>query len=147
MRTGLVSTVLAAALAVGLGGTTLALAADATTITPTTHRQIQLVKAPGFNAGGTWSIYQSNMLIATLKVTQDAQGNLAGTATNPGSGTTGTIEQGFVDGNYIYFVIPWSDGSRGRYIGSLQPDRRLGGVSTDLAHPTSQAAWNTDQTF
>lgn len=61
--------------------------------------------------------------------------------------TTGTFEQGFVDGTYIEFVIAWSNGSKGRYIGSLGADRRLGGVSTDLAHPESQATWASNRTF
>ncbi|MFD8998293.1 hypothetical protein [Streptomyces abikoensis] len=134
-------------LAVGLGGIVLAPTADAAHHQPTQLSAARLVKAPGFNASGTWSVYQSNVLIATLTVTQDAQGNLTGTASKSGSSATGTIEQGFVDGSYIFFVIPWSDGTKGRYIGSLGADRHLSGASTDLAHPTSQATWHTTQAF
>ncbi|AZQ74941.1 hypothetical protein EKH77_30510 [Streptomyces luteoverticillatus] len=139
--------VVSLALAASLGGIALAPTADAAHHQSAPLSVARLVKAPGFNAAGTWSIYQSNVLIATLNVTQDAQGNLTGTASKSGSSATGTIDQGFVDGNYIYFVIPWSDGTKGRYIGSLGADRHLSGVSTDLAHPTSQATWNTTQAF
>ncbi|MEU7135739.1 hypothetical protein [Streptomyces sp. NPDC046261] len=146
MRTRFATVLLA--LTVGLGGT---LAPAAATAHPHSAPAsvARVVKAPGFNASGTWTMYQSNLINATLTVTQDAQGNLTGTA-RKGSTTgsvTGTIEQGFVDGNYIYFVIPWTDGTRGRCIGSLGTDRRLSGVTTDVAHPTSQATWYTTQTF
>lgn len=45
------------------------------------------------------------------------------------------------------FVIAWSDGARGRYIGSRGSDGRLSRVTTDLAHPASQATWYTTWTF
>ncbi|QCX74330.1 hypothetical protein C9F11_03135 [Streptomyces sp. YIM 121038] len=140
-------TALALTLAVGLGGIVLAPTAGAAPPGSGSAAAAPLVKAPGFNVTGTWGIYQSNEIHATLNVTQDAQGNLTGTAAKAVGTATGPIEQGFVDGNYLYFVIPWTDGSKGRYIGSLGPDRRLSGVATDLSTPTSQADWNTVRTF
>lgn len=139
-------TTAAVALVVALGGITLAPAAQAATAHQPSAAPLVRAAAADFNAGGFWTIYQSNSANATLSVTQDAQGNLTGLA-RTGSSTTGTIEQGFVDGNSIYFVIAWSDGARGRYIGSRGSDGRLSGVSTDLAHPTSQATWYTTWTF
>ncbi|MGW8974258.1 hypothetical protein [Streptomyces platensis] len=142
MRVRLVTA--AVALSVALGGTVLvAPAAQAEAHRPSAP--VATAAAPGFNVGGIWTLYQSNSANATLSVTQDAQGKLTGAA-RTGSATTGTIE-GFVDGSYLYFVIAWSDGSRGRYIGSRDADGRLGGVSTDLAHPSSQATWYTTWTF
>ncbi|SEC62295.1 hypothetical protein SAMN05428945_3404 [Streptomyces sp. 2224.1] len=133
----------AVALAVALGGITLGPAAQAAD-----HRSsvAPMTKASaGFNVGGIWTIYQSNSSNATLSVTQDAQGRLTGIARS-GSTTTGTIE-GFVDGTYLSFVISWSDGAKGRYIGSRGSDGRLSGVTTDLTHPTSQATWYTTWSF
>ncbi|MFD3419646.1 hypothetical protein [Streptomyces decoyicus] len=140
-------TTAAVALAVALGGITLAPAAQAA---GAAHRPsaapLARAAAADFNVGGIWTIYQSNSANATLSVTQDAQGNLTGIA-RTGSSTTGTIEQGFVDGTFIYFVIAWNDGARGRYIGSRGTDGRLSGASTDLTQPTSQATWYTTWTF
>ncbi|MFC9882564.1 hypothetical protein ACFVJW_23705 [Streptomyces libani] len=144
MRTGL--TTAAVALAVALGGITFAPAAQAAEAHRPPAASLARAAAADFNVGGFWTLYQSNSAHATLSVTQDAQGNLSGTA-RTGSSTTGTIEQGFVDGSSLYFVIAWSDGARGRYIGSRGPDGRLSGVSTDLSHPTSQATWYTTWTF
>ncbi|MGA4844016.1 hypothetical protein [Streptomyces sp. G45] len=139
----------AVALAAGLGGTLLAPAAGAApTARPHSAPAAPQVKAPGFNASGTWTMYQSTGIDATLTLTQDARGNLSGTATD--SRSTGTVTEGFVDGEYISFLIDWADGREGRCIGSLQPDRRLRGVSTDLAHPGSpgsEATWHTTRTF
>ena len=136
----------AVALSVALGGTVLAApAAQAATHRPSVAPAAKAAEA-GFNVGGIWTLYQSNSSNATLSVTQDAQGKLTGIA-RTGSATTGTIEQGFVDGSYLSFVIAWSDGSTGRYIGSRGTDRRLSGVTTDLAHPSSHATWYTTWTF
>ncbi|MEU8686615.1 hypothetical protein [Streptomyces sp. NPDC048611] len=144
MRTRL--TTAAVALTVALGGIALAPSAQAATAHGPSAAPHASAAVADFNVGGFWTIYQSNSANATLAVTQDAQGNLTGTA-RAGSSTTGTIEQGFVDGNFIYFVIAWSDGSKGRYIGSRGSDGSLSGVSTDLTHPTSQATWYTTWTF
>ncbi|MEV0443816.1 hypothetical protein AB0I84_16430 [Streptomyces spectabilis] len=137
----------ALALVLALGGIALAPVAGAAPPASDPVSAVPRVKAPGFDVTGTWGIYQSNEIHATLDVTQDAGGNLTGTAAKAVGTATGPIEQGFVDGTYIYFVIPWTDGSKGRYIGSLGPDRRLSGVATDLSTPTSQADWNTIRTF
>ncbi|MGA5271022.1 hypothetical protein [Streptomyces lydicamycinicus] len=147
MRVGLVTA--AVALSVALGGTVLAApAAQAATHRPSAAPAATAATAAeaGFNVGGIWTLYQSNSANATVSMTQDGQGNLTGIARS-GSATTGTIAQGFVDGSYLYFVIAWSDGSTGRYIGSRGADGRLSGVSTDLAHPSSQATWYTTWTF
>ncbi|WP_435244778.1 hypothetical protein [Streptomyces sioyaensis] len=135
----------AVVLSVALGGTALAPAAQAATHRPAAA-SVAKAAAPGFNVGGIWTVYQSNSSNSTLSVTQDAQGNLTGIA-RAGSSTTGTIEQGFVDGSYIYFVISWNNGSKGRYIGSRGADGTLSGISTDLTHPSSQATWYTTWTF
>ncbi|MEU8994788.1 hypothetical protein AB0952_33490 [Streptomyces caniferus] len=136
----------AVALSIALGGSVLAApAAQAATHRPSTA-PVAKAAAADFNVGGIWTLYQSNSANATLSVTQDAQGNLTGIA-RTGSATTGTIAQGFVDGSYVYFVIAWNDGATGRYIGSRGADGRLSGVSTDLAHPSSQATWYTTWTF
>ncbi|WP_374284291.1 hypothetical protein [Streptomyces sp. UNOB3_S3] len=124
----------------------MAPAADAAHPQSASAAVARIVKAPGFNAGGTWTVYQTNLINATLTVAQDAQGNLTGTATNS-NGATGPIEQGFVDGNYVYFVIPWSDGAKGRYIGSLDAGRHLTGATTNVNAPAIQATWRTERTF
>ncbi|MEU5237611.1 hypothetical protein ACH4UR_18195 [Streptomyces lydicus] len=144
MRVRLVTA--AVALSVALGGTVLAAPAAQAAAHRASVAPVAKAASAGFNVGGIWTVYQSNSSNATLSVTQDAQGKLTGIA-RTGSTTTGTIEQGFVDGSYIYFVIAWSDGSKGRYIGSRGTDGRLSGVTSDLAHPSSQATWYTTWTF
>ncbi|MFD9075304.1 hypothetical protein [Streptomyces lasiicapitis] len=144
MKARLAVPAVTAALAISLGGPTLAPAALASPA----HAQApasSIKDAPAFDASGTWGITQSNGHRPTVHVSQDAQGKLSGTASF--GNITGTFEQGFVDGTYIEFVISWSNGSKGRYIGSLDGDRRLNGVSTDLANPESQATWVSNRTF
>ncbi|MDH6128260.1 hypothetical protein [Kitasatospora sp. GP82] len=121
-------------------------AAPATAAAPSSARRaVAVVAAAGFNAGGTWQLHQSNGFAVTLDVTQDGSGRLYGTAS--AGGTVGTIEEGSVDGASIFFTIGWSNGSKGRYTGSLGPDRRLSGTTFDLNNPSSQATWFTDRTF
>ncbi|MFF4101217.1 hypothetical protein [Streptomyces sp. NPDC001903] len=105
---------------------------------------VREVRAAGFNATGVWTIYQSN---ATVRVDlrQDGSGNLFG-STSSGN-TVGTVQEGSVTGNDIYFVVQWNHGPKGRYTGSLGPDRRLSGITVDLNNPSSQATWRSDRTF
>ncbi|MDT0457301.1 hypothetical protein RM550_16400 [Streptomyces sp. DSM 41527] len=144
MRVRLVTA--AVALSVALGGAGLA----APTAQAAAHRPsvapAAKAAAPGFNVGGIWTLYQSNAWNATLSVAQDAQGNLSGIA-RTGSASTGTIEQGFVDGSYISFVIAWNNGTKGRYIGSRGTDGRLSGVTSQVGNPANQATWYTTWAF
>ncbi|MGB8943030.1 MAG: hypothetical protein WCD21_22740 [Streptomyces sp.] len=78
-------------------------------------------------------------------MTQDGSGGLFGTTSY--SDAVGTIENGSVDGSNISFTIGWSNGLRGRCVGSLGLDRRLSGATFDLTHPGSQATWFTPRTF
>ncbi|MGI5260754.1 hypothetical protein [Streptomyces angustmyceticus] len=144
MRVRLVTA--AVALSVALGGTVLAAPAAQATAHRAPVASVAKAAAPGFNVGGIWTLYQSNAWNATLSMTQDAQGNLTGIA-RTGSATTGTIEQGFVDGSYISFVIAWNGGTKGRYIGSRGADGRLTGVTSQVGNPSNQATWYTTWTF
>ncbi|MFD5513722.1 hypothetical protein ACFWIB_39185 [Streptomyces sp. NPDC127051] len=105
---------------------------------------VREARAAAFDAGGVWTIFQSN---ATVRVDlrQDAAGNLFG-STSSGD-TVGTVQEGSVTGNDIYFIVQWNHGPRGRYTGSLGPDRRLSGITVDLNNPSSQAIWRSDRTF
>jgi hypothetical protein len=100
---------------------------------------------PGLSADGRWTLYQSNRATVTMNLEQASNGRIYGSARS--GGNTGTVKQGLVDGNTIFFVIEWWGGPRGRYDGRLGPDRRLSGTTYDLAHPTSQASWFTRSTF
>ncbi|MEU6866807.1 hypothetical protein ABZ924_26700 [Streptomyces sp. NPDC046876] len=136
----------AAAAAVVLSATAAGLAAPASAAgaAATAPSAVQSVRAPGFFAGGVWYIYQSN---ATVKVdlTQDAAGHLYGTVTS--GNTVGTLRDGAVDGQNIYFTIGWSHGPVGRYTGVRGPDGRLSGTTFDLTNPSSQATWFTERSF
>ncbi|GES28514.1 hypothetical protein AB0G60_20535 [Streptomyces angustmyceticus] len=136
----------AVTLSVALGGTVLAAPAAQAAAHRAPVATVAKAAAPGFNVGGIWTLYQSNAWNATLSVTQDAQGNLTGIA-RTGSATTGTIEQGFVDGSYVSFVIAWNNGTKGRYIGSRGADGRLSGVASQVGSPSNQATWYTTWTF
>ncbi|WKU47796.1 hypothetical protein Q3V23_29180 [Streptomyces sp. VNUA116] len=132
------------ALALGIGGVAVAPGAGAATV-HSTPRPVA-VAAPGFYAGGTWELYQSNGFTVTLNLTQDGGGHLYGSGYY--GGTSGTVEYGaVVDGTSIYFTIGWSNGARGRYTGSLGSDRRLSGLTYDLNNPSSQASWSTTRVF
>ncbi|MFE2549825.1 hypothetical protein ACFXGI_14930 [Streptomyces sp. NPDC059355] len=141
-RTRKLLTTSAAALilsAAGAGLTAPASAAPANA--PSAVRQARVA---AFNATGVWTIYQSN---ATVRVDlrQDGSGNLFG-STSSGN-TVGTVQEGSVTGNDIYFVVQWNHGPKGRYTGSLGQDRRLSGLTVDLNNPSSQATWRSDRTF
>jgi hypothetical protein len=143
MNTKLVAACLT--LAAGLGGTTLAPAASAAEAATMASVAQTARAAPGFYAGGIWQFYQSNGAVVTVNVTQDENGRLYGSAANDGA--SGTIEEGWVFGTEIYFVIGWWNGSRGRCVGTLGADRHLSGTSVDLTHPESQATWFTARRF
>ncbi|MBZ9597642.1 hypothetical protein NRK68_20815 [Streptomyces yangpuensis] len=141
-RTRTLLTTTAAALLLSVAGPGLATAAGgATTAAPAAVREI---RAPAFNAGGVWYLFQTN---ATVRVdlTQDGAGRLFGTVSS--GNTVGTLREGSVDGNNIYFIVGWNHGPVGRYTGVRGPDGRLSGTTFDLTNPSSQATWRTDRTF
>ncbi|KOU13151.1 hypothetical protein ADK52_38900 [Streptomyces sp. WM6372] len=142
-RTRKLLTTSVAALILSFAGAGLTAPANAAAPTraPGTVRE---ARAAAFNAGGVWTIYQSN---ATVRVDlrQDGSGNLYG-STSSGN-TVGTVQEGSVNGNDIYFVVQWNHGPKGRYTGSLGPDRRLSGTTYDMNNPSSQATWRSDRTF
>ncbi|MFD4504559.1 hypothetical protein [Streptomyces sp. NPDC058457] len=144
MRMRLVTVI--ATVVLGLGGSALypASAAPASASTSASADSVQ-IKAAGFSAAGTWTAYQSNGAYAALTLTQDGNGSLSGSAASADGGY-GTVS-GFVDGSYIYFYITWSSVSHGRYIGSLQADRSLSGVTTDVNSPAGQVTWATLRKF
>ncbi len=141
MRTKIATTALLASLTVA--GVALAPAASAAP----QHTAVQAAPAaaPGLHVGGTWKLYQSNGPVVTMNLSQDSAGTLYGSASC--CGNPGTIRSGRVDGTSIYFVIAWSNGALGRYTGNLGPDSRLSGYTFDINNPSSQANWNTRQTF
>ncbi|MEU8438526.1 hypothetical protein AB0F18_37695 [Streptomyces sp. NPDC029216] len=101
-------------------------------------------RAPFFNAGGVWYLYQTN---ATVRVDlrQDSAGQLFGTVSS--GNTVGTLRDGRVDGNHIEFTVGWNHGPVGRYTGDRGGDGRLSGTTVDLTNPSSQATWFTERTF
>ncbi|MEU5979282.1 hypothetical protein [Streptomyces sp. NPDC047315] len=133
------------ALALAVSGLALAPAAEAApAASSAAPRAVTL--APGFYAGGTWQLHQSNGQVVTVNVTQDSIGRLYGSAYS--GSTSATIEYGaLVDGTSINFNLSWSNGARGRYTGHLAADRRLSGHTYDLNRPTSQASWATTRFF
>ncbi|MEU3778447.1 hypothetical protein AB0F11_35655 [Streptomyces sp. NPDC032472] len=80
-----------------------------------------------------------------VDLTQDAAGRLYGTVSS--GNTVGTLQDGSVDGQNIYFTIGWSHGPVGRYTGVRGPDGRLSGTTVDLTNPSSQATRFTERTF
>ena len=141
MRTKLAT----AGLALVLGGVGLALAPAASAAGVSSASRTAGVAAPEFSVNGRWQFVQSGGITVTMNVTQDSSGRLFGTAS--WSGAVGTIEEGAVEGRNIFFTVGWSNGARGRYTGSLGPDRRLSGTTFDLNNPTHQANWVTTRTF
>uniref|UniRef100_A0AAU2JS67 Uncharacterized protein n=1 Tax=Streptomyces sp. NBC_00049 TaxID=2903617 RepID=A0AAU2JS67_9ACTN len=139
-RTLLTTTAAAVLLSVAGAG----LAAPASGATTATRSAAQQVRAPAFNAGGVWYLYQTN---ATVRVdlSQDASGRLFGTVSS--GNTVGTLRDGSVNGNDIYFTVGWSHGPVGRYTGVRGADGRLSGTTVDLTNPSSQATWFTERTF
>ncbi|MFB6516709.1 hypothetical protein [Streptomyces sp. NPDC056401] len=93
----------AAALLLSVAGA--ALAAPASGATPAAASPVQEVRAvPAFNAAGVWYLYRTN---ATVRVdpTQDGSGRLFGTVSS--GDTVGTLRDGSVDGENIYFTVGW----------------------------------------
>lgn len=112
--------------------------------TPVTASRTVSVRSAGFYAGGVWDIYQSNAFL-TVRLTQDDNGNLYGSAVQ--GDMVGTLLNGAVDGQNIYFTISWSNGAVGRYTGVRGTDGRLSGTTFDLNNPSNQATWVTSRTF
>ncbi|WP_405977621.1 hypothetical protein [Streptomyces sp. NBC_00158] len=124
-----------------VAGAGLAAPATGATAAPAAERS---ARAPGFDATGKYDIYQSN---ATVRVdfSQNGEGRVFGSARS--GNTVGTVREGSVDGQKIYFVIDWSHGPVGRYTGTRGPDGRLSGTTYDMTNPSSQATWRTDRQF
>lgn len=138
------------ALMVGVSALGLLPAVAAAAPAATTVAHATPLAAPAFDASGVYQIFQSNGGNPTLNVTQDSAGDLFGSASlsTAAGPVVGTIENGAaVDGTNIFFVIDWSNGSRGRYTGALGPDRRLTGNTFALNNPASQATWVSARTF
>ncbi|MEU1183787.1 hypothetical protein ABZ464_40400 [Streptomyces sp. NPDC005820] len=140
-RTRKLLTTSAAALILSVAGALTAPANAAPASSPSAVRE---ARAAAFNASGVWTIFQTN---ATVRVDlrQDAAGNLFG-STSSGN-TVGTLQEGAVTGNDIYFVVQWNHGPRGRYTGTRGADGRLSGLTVDLNNPSSQSTWRSDRTF
>ncbi|WP_328619982.1 hypothetical protein [Streptomyces sp. NBC_00354] len=141
-RTRKLLTTSAAALILSAAGAGLTAPANAAPASaPSVVRE---ARAAAFNASGVWTIFQTN---ATVRVDlrQDAGGNLFG-STSSGN-TVGTVQEGAVTGNDIYFVVQWNHGPRGRYTGTRGADGRLSGLTVDLNNPSSQSTWRSDRTF
>ncbi|MER5935639.1 hypothetical protein [Streptomyces sp. NPDC002054] len=121
-------TATAVAVLLSVAGAGFAAPASSATVAPAAERS---ARAPGFNAGGVYDIYQSN---ATVRVdfSQDASGRLYGSVRS--GNTVGNLREGSVDGQQIYFVIAWSHGPVGRYTGTRGPDGRLSGTTYDLTN-------------
>ncbi|MFB7052419.1 hypothetical protein [Streptomyces vinaceus] len=144
-RTRKLLTTSAAALVLSAAGAGLTAPANAApAASASAPSAVREARAAGFNAGGVWTIYQSNATVR-IDLRQDGNGNLFG-STSSGN-TVGTVQEGSVTGNDIYFIVQWNHGPRGRYTGSLGPDRRLSGITVDLNNPSSQATWRSDRTF
>ncbi|MEU1309157.1 hypothetical protein ABZ419_09705 [Streptomyces cinnamoneus] len=96
------------------------------------------------NVNGKWVFHQGGVDV-TFDLVQDQDGGLTGSGS--WSGDSGTLETGGggVFENDIFFTVNWRSGAHGRYQGSRGPDRRLSGVTFDIAHPENQALWFTTQ--
>lgn len=120
------------------------LAAPASSAAVASPGAAQTVRAPGFYAGGKWTLYQTNATVA-VDFSQDGAGRLFGSVRS--GNTVGTVREGSVDGQTIYFIIDWSHGPVGRYTGSRGADGRLSGTTYDLTNPSSHANWSTQRQF
>ncbi|MET9604213.1 hypothetical protein ABZZ17_04000 [Streptomyces sp. NPDC006512] len=140
-RTHRLLTTAAVALLLGAGLVAPATAHTVTTAAPSASASL---RAPGFNAGGVWDIYQTNATVR-VNLSQDGGGNLYGTVSS--GSTVGTLDGGAVNGNDIHFTVRWSHGPVGRYTGTRGADGRLSGLTVDLTNPGSQATWYTRRTF
>jgi hypothetical protein len=58
-----------------------------------------------------------------------------------------TALHGTVNDSAIVLEIAWTNGTKGRYSGSFQPDGRLSGITVDVNSPGSQATWVTERAF
>lgn len=145
LRTRKLLTTTAAALLLSVAAAGLALPASATTTPAGATSTVREVRAaPAFNAGGVWTLYQTNATVQ-VNLTQDGNGHLFGTVSS--GSTVGTLESGAVDGNNISFTVRWNHGPVGRYTGVRGADGRLSGTTYDLTNPSSHANWSTLRTF
>ncbi|TQF02587.1 hypothetical protein E6W39_10335 [Kitasatospora acidiphila] len=135
--------VTAAVVAVLLATVGAAVAAPASAAS-TAPRAARAVRSAGFNASGSWDIFQTNATVH-VNIRQDSDGSLYGSASS--GNTVATLQDGAVDGENIHFTLAWSQGPLGRYTGVRGADGRLSGTTVDLHNPSSQSSWFTQRTF
>ncbi|MEU7726273.1 hypothetical protein AB0B78_13650 [Streptomyces sp. NPDC040724] len=143
-RTRKLLTTTAVAVLLSVAGAGLAAPASATAPAAVQSAVQQVKAAPLFNAGGKWELYQTNATVH-VNLRQDAGGTLFGTVSS--GSTVGTLREGWVDGNKIYFLVDWSHGPVGRYDGTRGADGRLSGTTFDMTRPSSHANWSTLRQF
>jgi hypothetical protein len=104
-------------------------------------------------SSGAWTAQQSNNHGVRFNLDQTQDGRLSGTADafplGGGNSFSGTLDEAgsLVRGNMVQIVVDWSQGSRGKYVGSFDLSGRLFGNTFDLANPQSQATWFSDKIF
>ena len=104
-------------------------------------------------SSGSWTANQSNRIRTRFNLDQTGNGQLSGDATafplSGGDEMFGTVDSAgsLVRGERVQIVVDWSQGSRGKYVGSFDLSGRLFGNSFDLANPQSQATWFSDKLF
>ena len=110
-----------------------------------------------WNLTGRWQFWQDNGFKVQFDLVQDAAGRITGSGAyaskSGGVGSfsgamRGSIEQGSIKGNTFVFVTKWdSGGGSGRYVGTLNPDGAITGVTSDVSNssqgslPSTQSRW------
>ena len=105
---------------------------------------------PFLQVGGRWEIVQSNGYSVLINITQ-MQDRLTAFASHSGGSVWSNEATGFVQGPNFEITISWSNGTKGRYTGTLSygwftsplSGGFLRGQSVDLNNPSSVASWES----
>jgi hypothetical protein len=99
-----------------------------------------------YDVTGEWIAHQSNGLDVTF-VIRPTDGDftvLDVEASHSGDKAAG---KGQVSGDSFLVTVDWERGPVGRYTGTFGFDGRVSGATFDMANPSSQATWFSQQKF
>jgi hypothetical protein len=105
-------------------------------------------------SNGEWTAIQSNNWEVLFDLNQTPEGKLSGDADAIPQFAGGETMDGGVDPNNsllqensVRIRVNWETGSKGEYSGGFNGKGRIVGQTFDVAHPSSQATWVSDETF
>jgi hypothetical protein len=102
------------------------------------------------NVQGLWEIIQSNNFTVPVDVGPVAQNGTFTIQAMENSSVSGNGSGSVVDGadgEFVHFVITWTNGTQGAYNGAFNPQGVLNGSTFDVKHPGAVTGWHSSKSF